>query len=395
MLFCTFNLFFLQNFLHICEKRKIRHNMAERKDYYAILGVPKDASQTDIKKAYRKLAVKYHPDKNPGDKEAERKFKEAAEAYSVLSDEKKRKEYDNPSSTFNYTGPDFGNMNMDDILRHFGFDVGGGSMGGFDPFSGMKSFFDMGRQGNAVQKGSALQVHVGVTLKEVLNGCHKKIRYKAMVPCEKCGGLGSDGDPQYSTCAHCGGSGQICRHNGPMQIITTCPHCGGQGRVLKNPCPKCGGRGIRQDMKEVELDIPKGVFEGMQFVLSGGGNAPEHNNGVNGDLIVVIMDAKEDKRFVRSGNDVRFVIDVSVVDAILGCEKKISTIDGKTLSVSVPKGVHDGSVLRLRGYGLPDYNNPNVRGDIICAVSVSIPKTVNTDEEALLLQLREKEHFKS
>lgn len=362
--------------------------MGERKDYYAILGVSKDASQSDIKKAYRKLAIKYHPDRNPNDKEAEDKFKEIAEAYSVLSDETKRKEYDNPSSSFN--GPDFGGMNVDEILRQFGFG-GGGARGGFDPFGGFGEFFGGGRQ-QTVQKGSSIRIRTEVTLDEVLNGCHKKVRYNVLVPCPTCGGSGADGNPQYERCPHCGGTGQMFTQQGNMQIITTCQHCHGQGKILKNVCHQCGGRGIVNEVKEVEFDIPKGVFNGMQLVISGQGNFPEHNQGIRGDLIVLIAE-KEHERYVRSENNLVFELSISVLDAILGCEKTVETIDGKTLSVKLPEGVEDGHKIRIKGYGLPIYGTEQ-RGDMVGVVKLSIPKKINKEERELLLQLKEKENFK-
>jgi molecular chaperone DnaJ len=372
-----------------------------KKNYYDILGLTDEERKLQgedfkkvLKKKWRAASIKFHPDRNPGNKEAEEKFKEAAEAYSVLSDKTKRAEYDNPTSSFNYSGPDFGGMNMDDILRQFGFGSDGNARGGFDPFGGFDDFFGGGRHTQRVAKGNNIRIHLSVSYEDVLNGCHKKIRYKAMIPCEECGGKGSEGEPQYERCPHCGGTGQMFRQQGHMQIITTCPHCGGQGKTLKNPCKKCGGHGIYQGLKEVEIDIPKGVSEGMQLIVEGQGNAPEHNEGVNGDLIIEIRENNKDTKFTRDENNLNFDLNISVVDAILGCEKKFNTIDGKTISAKIPNGVSDGQTIRFRGYGLPHYDNPNNRGDMIGIVKINIPKKINKEEEELLLKLKESENFK-
>lgn len=369
-----------------------------KKNYYDILGLTDKERKLQgedfkkvLKKKWRAASIKFHPDRNPGNKEAEEKFKEIAEAYSVLSDENKRKEYDNPASAF--SGTDFGGMNMDDILRQFGFGGDGRAHGGFDPFADFSDFFGGGRaRQQAPQKGSSIRIRTEVSLEDILNGCHKKVRYKCLVPCPDCGGSGANGQPQYERCPHCGGTGQIFSQQGNMQIITTCPHCHGQGKSLKNACPKCGGHGIVNDYKEVEFDIPKGVSEGMQMIINGQGNAPEHNQGVCGDLIVLITE-KEHKHFTRSENNLIFNLNIPVVDAILGCEREFETIDGKTLSVKLPEGVEDGHKIRIKGYGLPIYGTDK-RGDMIGVVRLSIPKKITKEERKLLLQLREKENFK-
>lgn len=364
--------------------------MAERKDYYAILGVTKEASQDDIKKAYRKLAIKYHPDRNPNNKEAEEKFKEIAEAYSVLSDEKKRSEYDNPSSAFN--GPDFGSMNMDDILRQFGFGMDGMAHGGFDPFAGFDDMFTHSQRQQVQQKGSNIRVKVDVSLSDVLNGCHKKIRYKCLIPCDKCGGSGSNGAPQYERCPHCGGTGQLFRQEGNMQIITTCQYCHGQGKSLKNTCQKCNGNGVISSYKEVEFDIPKGVADGMQMIINGQGNAPLRNKGICGDLVVVIHE-KEDKNFIRNKSDLFFELKIPVIDAIIGQEKELITIDEKTLLVKIPECVSDGHKIRVKGYGLPTYGTDK-RGDMIGVVKIVMPHKITTEERNALIQIKEKYNFK-
>lgn len=362
--------------------------MNERKDYYKLLGVSKDASVDEIKKAYRKLAIKYHPDKNQGNKEAENMFKEITEAYSVLSDENKRKEYDNPTS--NFTSTTFGDVNMDDILREFGFNGGFG----FNPFGGFRDFSNNSTENSRNYRGSSLKIAIKLTLKEVLNGCHKKIRYKCLVPCEDCNGTGSIGPIQFERCSTCGGTGQIFRQEGNMQIFTTCPKCGGLGKVIKNPCKKCGGSGLVEGYKEVEFDVPKGIGDGEQLIIHGEGNSSERNLGKNGDLIIVFAVESTDGIYYRGDNqNLLFEIKLSVIDAIIGCEKEFETIDGKKIIGKIKTGIKDGDKLRFKGYGLP-YRNSKSRGDMIGVINIVMPKKINKEEKELLLKLRDKENFK-
>ena len=360
--------------------------MSDRKDYYAILGVSKDATQDEIKHAYRKLAIKWHPDKNQGDKAAEEKFKDITEAYSVLGDEEKRKEYDNPASSFSYDGPDFGGMDMDDILRNFGF-----SDMGFDPFN-MFNHQAKKQRVNQVIKGSNIRIQIALTYKDILNGCHKKIKYKVNEQCDECNGKGYVGEPSYERCPHCGGTGQMFRQEGNMQIITTCPYCNGRGKILKNPCKKCNDTGVYKKLVETEFDIPKGVKEGMQLIIEGGGNHPGNEKGIKGDLIVQIVE-KPDSVFKRFNDDLHCDLTLSVIDAILGCEKEINTIDGSKISIKIKHGIEDGNKIRVKNYGLPIYQT-NRRGDMICNVHLTIPKNINEKEKELLIELQKQEHFK-
>ena len=362
--------------------------MAERKDYYKILGVNKDASQDDIKKAFRKLSIKYHPDRNNGSKEAEAKFKEIAEAYSVLGDEDKRKEYDNPASHFDFKGsggPDFGGMGMDDILRHFA------NMGMGD--------FGFGNRTPREQniKGSSIRINLKLTLEEMHDGVTKKVKYKRFEPCDNCNGSGMTAESRRKTCRTCGGSGTVIGGNGFgggfMSFSQTCPTCGGQGYIIENPCPHCKGHGIVQKTSnETEINVEKGVIPGMNLIIQGKGNFPPKGKGTPGDLIVSIEAIEHDK-FDLVGNDLHYNLCIGVIDAILGCEVVVDTIDKKKLTVKIPQGTNNGHKFRFKGYGMPIYGS-NRNGDMIVAVEVKMPSSLNNKEIALLGQLRQEEHFK-
>ena len=356
--------------------------MAERKDYYKILGVNKDASQDDIKKAFRKLSIKWHPDKNQGSKDAEAKFKEIAEAYEVLSDPKKREEYDNPHSNFDFSmsgGPDFGGMGMDDILRHFGF-------------GGMDFGFGGRRREPREVKGTNIRITMKLTLEEMYNGVTKKIKYNRFEPCESCKGSGKTAETKEKICRTCGGSGFVFSQNGFMSMQQTCPSCGGSGKHIENPCRACGGHGIVQKSCVEEITLEKGLLQGMSIMVQGKGNYAPHGNGVPGDLIIVIQAIPNDK-FEFDGNDVYFPIKLNVVDAILGCTIKIDTVNGKQLTAKIPNGTCDGHRLRFKGYGIPIYGT-NDSGDMFGIVKISIPKSITKKEEELLKELKEQDHFK-
>lgn len=357
--------------------------MGDRKDYYKILGVSKDASQDEIKKAYRKLAIKLHPDRNPGDKEAEAKFKEAAEAYEVLGNEEKRKEYDNPQSNFDFRmsgGPDFGGMGMEDILRHFNM----GGMG-FD--------FDFGKPRERAVKGTSIRIPMKLTLEEMYNGVTKKVKYKRFEPCDHCGGSGLTSESKKKVCRTCGGSGTVFGGNGFMSMTQTCPTCGGQGYIIEKPCSHCQGHGIVQKVtNETEIKLGKGLLNGMNVVMGGMGNFPPHSKGTPGDLIISVQMIPNDK-FEVDGNDLYFDIDLSVIDAILGCTVNVETVDGKKLTAKIPSGTSDGHKLRFRGYGLPVYGT-NTSGDMLGIVNINIPKNVTKEEKELLLKLKEHDNFK-
>jgi molecular chaperone DnaJ len=361
--------------------------MAKR-DYYEILEVSKSATKEEIKKAYRKKAIQFHPDKNPGDHTAEERFKEAAEAYEVLSDDNKRARYDQ----FGHAGMNGsagfggGGMTMEDIFSHFG-DIFG-DIGGFG-FSG----FGGGRQQQRMSKGSNLRVKVRLTLQEVAQGAEKKLKLKKYVPCKSCHGSGAEGDSGYSTCSVCHGTGQITRIAstilGRMQTSSVCTTCGGTGKIITKKCTTCYGEGIVQDEEVVTIKIPAGVTEGMQLNVSGKGNAARRG-GINGDLMVVIEEDAHPE-LIRDGNDLIYPLFVSVPDASIGTTVEIPTVDGK-VKIKVEPGTQPGKILRLRGKGIPDINGYG-RGDLLVTVNVWIPKDLSKEERGTLEKLNTSKNF--
>ena len=362
-----------------------------KRDYYEVLGVPKDASADVLKKAYRKLAMKYHPDKNPGDKEAEEKFKEAAEAYDVLSNEEKRRRYDQ----FGHAGVGGagqggfgGGMSMDDIFSQFG-DIFG-SFGGFSGFGG----FGGGRSARRVNRGTNLRVKVKMNLQEIATGVEKKIKVKKYVACQHCNGTGAKDGKSYSTCSTCKGSGQVTRVQntilGAMQTTSTCPTCEGEGKIINEKCTFCNGEGVLMSEEVISINIPAGVGEGMQLSLSGKGNAARRG-GVNGDLIVLIEE-EEHPELVRDGNDLLYNVFIGYPEAVLGETVEIPTIEGK-VKVKIEAGTQPGKILRLRGKGLPDVNGYG-KGDLLAKVNVWIPKNLSKDEKKLVEKMKEAEGFK-
>ena len=363
----------------------------EKRDYYEVLGVSKSADATEIKKAYRKLALKYHPDKNPGDKEAEEKFKEAAEAYDVLSNEEKRRRYDQ----FGHAGVGGagqggfgGGMSMDDIFSQFG-DIFG-SFGGFSGFGG----FGGGRSARRVNRGANLRVKVKMNLQEIATGIEKKIKVKKYVACQHCNGTGAKDGKSYSTCSTCKGSGQVTRVQntilGAMQTTSTCPTCEGEGKIINEKCTFCNGEGVLMSEEVISINIPAGVGEGMQLSLSGKGNAARRG-GVNGDLIVLIEE-EEHPELVRDGNDLLYNVFIGYPEAVLGETVEIPTIEGK-VKVKIEAGTQPGKILRLRGKGLPDVNGYG-KGDLLAKVNVWIPKNLSKDEKKLVEKMKEAEGFK-
>ena len=371
--------------------------MAKR-DYYEVLGVEKNASADEIKKAYRKMAVKYHPDKNPGDKEAEEKFKEAAEAYSVLSDADKKARYDQfGHAGVEGAGPDFsgGFGNLNDILNDlFGGAFGGGFGGGFGGFGGGFGG-QRGSQQQRVHRGRDIRVRVKLTLEEIAKGAEKEISIEKSVPCADCGGKGAKNSSDIKTCPACHGTGQVERvvRQGFFQQVTysTCQQCGGEGKIVSNPCRSCNGTGLVRKRETIKVKIPAGVEAGMQLTIQGEGNAAK-NNGINGDLLVVIEE-QEHADLKRDGNNLYYTKIISLPDAILGGETEIPCLDGP-YKLKIDAGTQSGTVVRLRGKGLPTVNGYGGTGDLYVKIAVWIPRKLNKDERALIESLRDNESFK-
>ena len=370
--------------------------MAKR-DYYEVLGVSKTATDDEIKKAYRKIAIKYHPDRNPGNKEAEEKFKEAAEAYDVLHDQQKRPQYD--QFGFNAPGGGFGDgggfSSMDDIFSMFGDIFGGHGGGGFGGFGGF------GGGGGARRKpqyrGADLRMKVSLTLQEVLTGTTKKFKVKKDVACQHCHGTGAEAGSGSETCPTCHGSGVVSRTVrtmlGMMQTQSECPTCHGEGTVIKNKCTECGGTGVVKGEEVVEVKIPAGVAEGMVVNVPGKGNAGQHN-GISGDIQVYITEEPNDT-FVRDGNDVIYNLLLDFPTAVLGGDVEIPTIDGGKVKIKVEPGTQPGKTLRLRGKGLPSVPGyGNGTGDLVVNISVYVPKTLSSDEKKAIEKFRESDNFK-
>ena len=365
--------------------------MAGKRDFYEILEVPKTATAEEIKKAYRKKAIQFHPDKNPGDKTAEDKFKEAAEAYEVLSDENKRARYDQ----FGHAGVGSaasggfgGGMSMDDIFSQFG-DIFGGHFGGFGGFGG----FGSSQRGRRVTRGSDLRVKVKLTLKEILNGVEKKIKVKKYVSCSHCEGNGSENGNSISTCSTCNGSGVVTRVAntilGQMQTSSTCPTCNGEGKTINKKCSYCNGEGILREEEVITIKIPAGVGEGMQLSMSGKGNAARRG-GVNGDLLIVIEE-EEDPNLIRDENDVIFNLFLSFPMAALGGTVEVPTIDGMA-KVKIDPGTQPGKVLRLRNKGLPTVNGFG-KGDQLIHVNVYVPENLSSKEQKQMEEMAKSDNF--
>ena len=367
--------------------------VADKRDYYEVLGVAKGASDDEIKKAYRKAAIQYHPDKNPGDKEAEEKFKEAAEAYDVLSNPDKRARYDQfghaGMSGAAGAGGGFGGFgggfSMEDIFSQFG-DIFGGHFGG----GGFRSSSSGGRR---VNRGSDIRIKVRLTLAEIANGVTKKLKINKTVACDKCGGTGAKDADSYSTCSTCNGTGHVTRVEntffGRMQTQSVCPTCGGTGKVITSPCDKCKGEGTVRGSEVVEIKIPAGVGEGMMLTVTGKGNAARHG-GVNGDLQVLIEEEPHPE-LMRDGNDLIHNLNITVTLALLGGTVEVPTVDGRA-KIKIAPGTHAGKVLRLGGKGLPDVNGYG-RGDILVVVDVTVPAKLNAEEKRLVEELSRQPGF--
>ena len=369
--------------------------MAKR-DYYEVLEVSRSASVDEIKKAYRKLAIKYHPDRNPGDAEAEAKFKEAAEAYDVLHDPQKRQQYDQfgfdaPGGGFGGGNPfgGAGGFSMDDIFSMFG-DVFGGHGGGFGGFGG-------GGQQAPKYRGSDLRLKVRLSLQEVATGVTKKFKVRKDVTCEHCHGTGAEGGSGTETCPNCHGSGVEIRTQqsmfGMIQTQTACHVCGGEGTIIKNKCTHCQGEGVVKGEEVVEINIPAGVAEGMVVNVPGKGNAGKHN-GVTGNIQVYIEEEPNDT-FVRDGQNVIYNLLLDFPTAVLGGQVEIPTIDGSNVKIKIEPGTQPGKTLRLRGKGLPTVQGYGTGvGDLVVHISIYVPKELTKSEKKAIEELRDSENFR-
>ncbi|MBU6122855.1 molecular chaperone DnaJ [Hymenobacter siberiensis] len=363
--------------------------MATKRDYYEVLGITKTAEGDVIKSAYRKMAIKFHPDKNPDDPTAEDKFKEAAEAYEVLSNADKRARYDRYGHQGMGGGGGGGPQNMEDIFSQFGDIFGGGGGGGFE------GFFGGGRQGGGrrQKKGSNLRIKLKLDLEEIANGVEKKIKVKRYVACQPCSGTGAKNGTDMKTCPTCQGQGQIKRvvntMLGQMVSSSTCPTCNGEGKTIVSTCDVCKGEGRQLHEEVIPINIPAGVANDMQLSMNGKGNFPERG-GVPGDLLIQIEE--EPHEFLkRDGNNIMFEQYISFVDAALGASLEVPTIEGK-VKIKVDPGTQPGKILRLRGKGIKDLNGYG-RGDQLIHLNVWTPKNVSNQERELLEKLRDSDNF--
>jgi len=362
-----------------------------KRDYYEILSVSKSASGEEIKKAYRKVAMQFHPDRNPGDKPAEEKFKEAAEAYEVLSDTEKKAQYDRfGHAGLRGAGRSGQSSNMDDIFSQFGDIFGDG--GGFESFFGGGG----GRRGGTRSrgtKGSNLRVKIRLSFEEIAKGVTKQIKVKKYVSCTTCGGSGAKDKGSVQTCNTCGGSGQVRKVSntflGQMQTVTTCPTCNGEGTTITQKCTVCKGEGRSYGEETVTIDIPAGVQEGMQLSVGGRGNAGERG-GPNGDLLILIEE-EQHKDLHRDGMNVGHELHITFTDAVFGTQLEVPTIDGRA-KIKIPPGTQSGKIFRLKGKGFPAVNSYE-RGDQLISVNIWTPQTLSAEERTMLEKLNSSPNF--
>lgn len=376
--------------------------MEQKRDYYEVLGVDKNATPEAIKKAYRKLAIQYHPDKNPGDKAAEEKFKEAAEAYEVLSNEEKRQKYDQFGHSMGpqgfgggqggfYTS---GGMSMEDIFSQFG-DIFGGHFnfgGGFGGATGGRT--SSRRRQKPQRRGSDLRITVKMTLAEIQSGVDKTLRIPTNVKCEHCNGTGAKDGTAFTTCPTCHGTGTVSQIVqgifGPQEAVGVCPQCEGEGKIISEACSYCHGEGVQRKDELVSFHIPAGVQEGMTLTVKGKGNAPRRG-GINGDLLVVIQEIKHPE-LIRDGNDVIYNLMLDIPTAALGGAVEVPTITGRA-RLNISAGTQPGKVLRLRGKGLPSTDGSGA-GDELINVMVYVPESLNDREKSAFESLREEPNIK-
>jgi len=352
-----------------------------KKDYYDILGVNKDASEDEIKKAYRKLAMRYHPDRNPNNKNAEEKFKEAAEAYEILSDPEKKHRYDQFGEA-GINGSGF--SDIDDIFSHFS-DI-------FDDFFGFGGRRSGSYYQSYVKKGSNLRIRIKLSLEEILTGIEKKITIQKKVICHKCNGTGAKSKDSITTCPTCHGTGQVTHITstlfGRIQSTNVCSSCNGKGKIISERCPVCNGTGIEDAKETITINIPAGALQDMQLTLTGQGNhVPD---GIPGDLIVMI-DEEEHPLFKRDGLNIFYEHYISYPEAVMGTEIDIPILNGKA-TIKIPPGTQPGKLFRLKNKGLPDINSSK-KGDFIVSINIHVPDNVTKEEKNLLEEMKKMKHF--
>ena len=362
----------------------------EKRDYYEVLGVSKNATEAEIKSAYKKLAIKYHPDRNPDNKEAEEKFKEAAEAYDVLHDPEKRQRYDQFGHAGMGGSGGFGggaSMNMDDIFSMFGDIFGGHGFGGFGGSTG--------RRRAQQARGADLRLKVKITLKEVATGTTKKFKVRKNISCQHCNGTGSE-DGKNETCSQCNGTGYVTRTVdtmlGRMQTQSACPKCGGTGHTIKNKCTKCSGSGVIAGEEIIEVTIPAGVMDGMVLNIEGKGHAGK-NGGIPGDIQVYI-EVEDHPELERDNNNLIYNLLLDVPTAVLGGPAEIPTLDGK-VKIKIEPGTQPGKIMRLRGKGLPSVQGYGYgTGDMIVNIGIYIPETLSREEKEAFEKMRNSDNVK-
>ena len=364
-----------------------------KRDYYEILGVSRTSEIGEIKTSYRKLAMKYHPDKNPDDSEAEAKFKEATEAYEVLSDANKRSRYDQYGHEGLRAGQDYHSYSgAEDIFSHIN-DIFGGSI--FDEFFGGGSRSRGGRRTHSMgERGSDIRIRLPLTLEEIAKGVEKTIKIKRYKTCDNCNGTGANSTSGYKTCNACNGTGEIRSVSrsmfGQFINVSTCSHCGGSGKIISDPCTVCNGDGRVHGEDNISVKIPAGVEEGNYLPVSGKGNTGRRG-GESGDLIVVIEE-KEHPYFIRNGNDIIYHLDISISDAVLGAKYEVPSLDGIE-TIKIESGTRANTLIKLHGKGIPNLNSYG-GGDEIVVVDIHIPKSVSSKEKTILKELSQSENFK-
>ena len=359
--------------------------MADKRDYYEVLGVSKTATKDEIKKAYRKLAIENHPDKNPGDKAAEERFKEATEAYEVLSDDTKRKNYD----SYGFAGVDnsqgFGGAAYRDFSDLFSGGFGSIFEDLFGFGGGSSSFRSRSQASGGAQTGQSIRVNIEVDLQDVMGDCKKEMTYYHQVPCEACHGTGSSkGTASSKTCPTCGGAGQIRQSSGFFSMARTCPTCGGRGVVISDPCPVCKGSGTVRKSQTLKIKIPAGIENGADIVIPQMGNAGQ-NNATPGDLYVRV-NIRPHKYFIRQNDDLFVQIPISMTQAALGLDIEVKNLMGQTIKVSIPAGVQNGKIIRVKGQGLPRYRSTST-GDLYIKFQIETPKRLGIKAKQLMKEL--------